>query len=142
MDGQGKEYTSSKIILTGTPAGASEGEIEVVEHTALADGILFKLKRNVATGLSENETDLATVGTIKRTIENLDYTDTEQANYYVSKVSQTDGVIAVERKKLPDAIAPNSGKLTDRAGTEIFNANQSDDSQIMIIDCGTSSTVL
>lgn len=142
LDGQGKKYTSSKIILTGTPAGASEGEIEVVEHTALADGILFKLKRNVATGLSENETDLASVGTVKRTIENLDYTDTEQANYYVSKVSQTDGVIAVTRKKLPDAVAPNSGKLTDRAGTEIFNANQSDNSQIMIIDCGTSSTVL
>lgn len=141
LDGQGKDYTSSKIILTGT-SGASEGEIEVVEHTALADGILFKLKRDVATGLSENEADLATVGTVKRTIENLDYTDTEQANYYVSKVSQTDGVIAVTKKKLPNAVAPNSGKLTDRAGTEIFNANQSDDSQIMIIDCGTSSTVL
>lgn len=87
-------------------------------------------------------TYLATVGSIEREIEKLDYTDAEQANYYVSKVSQTDGVIAVERKKLPDAVAPNSGKLTDRAGTEIFNANQSDDSQIMIIDCGTSSTVL
>lgn len=44
--------------------------------------------------------------------------------------------------KLREEVAPNSGKLTDRAGTEIFNANQSDDSQIMIIDCGTSSTVL
>lgn len=142
LDGLGKEYTSSKIVLTGSPAGMNKGEIEVVEHTALAAGILFKLKRDVATGLSENEADFATVGTVKRTIENLDYTDTDQANYYVSKVSQTDGVIAVERKKLPDAVAPNSGKLTDRAGTEIFNANQSDDSQIMIIDCGTSSTVL
>lgn len=85
---------------------------------------------------------VASQSTVKNAIENLDYTDVEQANYYVSKVSQTDGVIAVERKKLPDAVAPNSGKLTDRAGTEIFNANQSDDSQIMIIDCGTSSTVL
>lgn len=85
---------------------------------------------------------VASQSTVKNAIEKLDYTDTAQDNYYVSKVSQTDGVIAVERKKLPDAIAPNSGKLTDRAGTEIFNANQSDDSQIMIIDCGTSSTVL
>ncbi len=143
LNGQGKEYTASKIILTGNPAGGvNQGEIEVVEHPALVDGIVFKLRRDVATGLSENESDLATVGTVKRTIENLDYTDAAQANYYVSKVSQTDGVIAVERKKLPDAVAPNSGKLTDRAGTEIFNANQSDDSQIMIIDCGTSSTVL
>lgn len=143
LNGQGKEYTSSKIILTGNPAGGeNKGEIEVVEHSALVDGIVFKFRRDVATGLSENESDLATVGTVKSTIEHLDYTDAAQANYYVSKVSQTNGVIAVERKKLPDAIAPNSGKLTDRAGTEIFNANQSDDSQIMIIDCGTSSTVL
>ena len=94
------------------------------------------------TSTSSTAADLATVGSIEREIEKLDYTDTEQANYYVSKVSQTDGKIAVTRKKLPDAVAPNSGKLTDRAGTEIFNANQSDDSQIMIIDCGTSSTVL
>lgn len=143
LNGQGKEYTSSKIILTGNPAGGeNKGEIEVVEHSALVDGIVFKFRRDVATGLSENESDLATVGTVKSTIERLDYTDAAQANYYVSKVSQTNGVIAVERKKLPDAIAPNSGKLTDRAGTEIFKANQSDDSQIMIIDCGTSSTVL
>lgn len=94
------------------------------------------------TSTSSTAANLATVGSIEREIEKLDYTDAEQANYYVSKVSQTDGVIAVERKKLPDAVAPNSGKLTDRAGTEIFNANQSDNSQIMIIDCGTSSTVL
>lgn len=106
--------------------------------------ISAKLNRTIdeKTSTSSTAANLATVGSIEREIEKLDYTDTEQANYYVSKVSQTDGVIAVERKKLPDAIAPNSGKLTDRAGTEIFNANQSDDSQIMIIDCGTCSTVL
>lgn len=95
-----------------------------------------------ADGTLSETNKVASQSTVKNAIEKLDYTDTAQDNYYVSKVSQTNGVIAVERTKLPDAIAPNSGKLTDRAGTEIFNANQSDDSQIMIIDCGTSSTVL
>lgn len=99
----------------------------------------FEIK---ADGTLSETNKVASQSTVKNAIENLDYTDNAQDNYYVSAVNQTDGVIAVERKKLPDAVAPNSGKLTDRAGTEIFNANQSDDSQIMIIDCGTSSTVL
>lgn len=95
-----------------------------------------------ADGTLSETNKVASQSTVKNAIENLDYTDTAQDNYYVSAVNQTDGKIAVTRKKLPDAVAPNSGKLTDREGTEIFNANQSDDSQIMIIDCGTSSTVL
>lgn len=127
----------------------SQGEVRAYVDPASASDtatakVSFKLNRTVdeKSSTSSAAANLATVGSIEREIEKLDYTDAEQANYYVSKVSQTDGVIAVERKKLPDAIAPNSGKLTDRAGTEIFNANQSDNSQIMIIDCGTSSTVL
>ena len=122
-------------------------EVETLVHKNASTGVVeisSQLLRQVnsKSDTTHSAMDLATLGSIEREIEKLDYTDAEQANYYVSKVSQTDGVIAVERKKLPDAIAPNSGKLTDRAGTEIFNANQSDDSQIMIIDCGTSSTVL
>jgi hypothetical protein len=140
-----EEQTYSPKTIHFTPDVGSEVEILTVFDSA-NDKVKVgaRLLRQVN---SESDTptgimDLATIGSIQREIGKLDYTDTEQANYYVSKVSQTDGVIAVERKKLPDAIAPNSGKLTDRAGTEIFNANQSDDSQIMIIDCGTSSTVL
>lgn len=122
-------------------------DIETLVHKNTETGVV-EISSQIARIIDEKSdvangaTALATLGSIEREIENLDYTDAEQANYYVSKVSQTDGKIAVERKKLPDAVAPNSGKLTDRAGTEIFNANQSDDSQIMIIDCGTSSTVL
>ncbi len=122
-------------------------DIETLVHKNTSTGVIeisSQISRiiNEKSDTSNLATALATLGSIQREVEKLDYTDAEQANYYVSKVSQTNGVIAVERKKLPDAIAPNSGKLTDRAGTEIFNANQSDDSQIMIIDCGTSSTVL
>lgn len=122
-------------------------DIETLVHKNTETGVV-EISSQIARIIDEKSdvesgaTALATLGSIEREIEKLDYTDTAQDNYYVSKVSQTDGVIAVERKKLPDAVAPNSGKLTDRAGTEIFNANQSDDSQIMIIDCGTSSTVL
>lgn len=140
-----EEQTYSPKTIHFTPDVGSEVEILTVFDSA-NDKVKVgaRLLRQV-NGKSDTPTsgmDLATVGSIEREIEKLDYTDTDQANYYVSKVSQTDGVIAVTKKKLPDAVAPNSGKLTDRAGTEIFNANQSDDSQIMIIDCGTSSTVL
>lgn len=140
---------TTKLIAATEINFQSQGEVRAYVDPASASDtttakVSFKLNRTVDEKSSTSSTaaNLATVGSIEREIEKLDYTDTEQANYYVSKVSQTDGVIAVERKKLPDAVAPNSGKLTDRAGTEIFNANQSDNSQIMIIDCGTSSTVL
>lgn len=152
-------YTSSNIFqkenhnkISFEESGYANQSPEVsvrLKPNVTQDGDVFtqiriglKRKVDLKTSTSSAANDLATVGSIQREVEKLDYTDAEQANYYVSKVSQTNGVIAVERTKLPDAVAPNSGKLTDRAGTEIFNANQSDDSQIMIIDCGTSSTVL
>lgn len=121
------------------------GNVEITMSENAAGGLVdisANIKPNVIDGTISTSNPLTTKSTVTKAIDALDFTDTAQDGYYVSKVSQTDGVIAVERKKLPDAVAPNSGKLTDRAGTEIFNANQSDDSKIMIIDCGTSSTVL
>ena len=141
--GKDTEFNPEKVFFLQEPSDEIQSYVEYLDSYKTLK-ISYSLSRKVDTKSSTfgSPDNLATVGSIEREIEKLDYTDAEQANYYVSKVSQTDGVIAVERKKLPDAIAPNSGKLTDRAGTEIFNANQSDDSQIMIIDCGTSSTVL
>lgn len=124
---------------------AGTGNVEITMSANPAGGLVdisANIKPNVIDGTISTSNPLTTRSTVTNAIDALDFTDTAQDGYYVSKVSQTNGVIAVERKKLPDAVAPNSGKLTDRAGTEIFNANQSDDSQIMIIDCGTSSTVL
>ena len=124
---------------------AGTGNVEITMSANPAGGLVdisANIKPNVIDGTISTSNPLTTRSTVTNAIDALDFTDTAQAGYYVSKVSQTNGVIAVERTKLPDAVAPNSGKLTDRAGTEIFNANQSDDSQIMIIDCGTSSTVL
>ena len=124
---------------------AGTGNVEITMSANPAGGLVdisANIKPNVIDGTISTSNPLTTRSTVTNAIDALDFTDTAQDGYYVSKVSQTNGVIAVERTKLPDAVAPNSGKLTDRAGTEIFNANQSDDSQIMIIDCGTSSTVL
>lgn len=124
---------------------AGTGNVEITMSANAAGGLVdisANIKPNVIDGTISTSNPLTTRSTVTNAIDALDFTDTAQDGYYVSKVSQTNGVIAVERTKLPDAVAPNSGKLTDRAGTEIFNANQSDDSQIMIIDCGTSSTVL
>lgn len=39
------------------------------------------------------------------------------------------------------ATAPNNGKLKDGVGTEIFSANASADVQILVIDCGSATTV-
>ena len=141
-------------IYALTDAGTVEGEVFNFAGTGNVDitmsanpacglvDISANIKPNLIDGTISTSNPLTTRSTVTNAIDALDFTDTAQNGYYVSKVSQTNGVIAVERTKLPDAVAPNSGKLTDRAGTEIFNANQSDDSQIMIIDCGTSSTVL
>lgn len=140
----------SALTADGTIEGeafnlAATGNVEITMSENAAGGLVdisANIKPNVIDGTISTSNPLTTKSTVTNAIDALDFTDTAQDGYYVSKVSQTNGVIAVERTKLPDAVAPNSGKLTDRAGTEIFNANQSDDSQIMIIDCGTSSTVL
>lgn len=124
---------------------ADTGNVEITMSENAAGGLVdisANIKPNVIDGTISTSNPLTTKSTVTNAINALDFTDTAQDGYYVSKVSQTGGVIVVERKKFPDAVAPNSGKLTDRAGTEIFKANQSDDSQIMIIDCGTSTTVL
>lgn len=135
----GQTFSIGEEISISTPSN----DILITQDTDNENGILLRLARAIATSKNAEPRALATVGVIDEKIGDLDYTDpNKQTGYYVSGVTQTDGKIAVTREKLPDAVAPNSGKLTDRAGTEIFNANQSDDTQIMIIDCGTSSTVL
>lgn len=135
----GQTFSVGEEISISTPSD----DILITQDTDNENGILLRLARAIAASKNAESRALATVGVVDEKIGDLDYTDpNKQTGYYVSGVTQTDGKIAVTREKLPDAVAPNSGKLTDRAGTEIFNANQSDDTQIMIIDCGTSSTVL
>lgn len=42
----------------------------------------------------------------------------------------------------PSIPTPAAGKLLDAAGTEIFNANQTDDSTIIVIDCGSATELV
>lgn len=135
----GQTFSVGEEISISTPSN----DILITQDTDNENGILLRLARAIAASKNAESSALATVGVVDEKIGDLDYTDpNKQTGYYISGVTQTDGKIAVTREKLPDAVTPNSGKLTDRTGTEIFNANQSDDTQIMIIDCGTSSTVL
>lgn len=69
----------------------------------------------------------------------LDKIDTAVSGQYVSAVSQTDGIISVTRAALPTV---NTGKLLGADGTELFNANQSGDSTIAIIDCGSATELI
>lgn len=81
----------------------------------------------------------------------LNKADSAVSNQYVTAVSEADGIITVTRKQIayseisgtpviPEAA--NAGKLLGADGVEIFNANQSEDSTIIVIDCGSSSELV
>lgn len=94
---------------------------------------------------------LATTSALNAAIAGLDKADAAVANQYVTAVSETDGVISVTRKQIAWSeisgkptipSAPAAGKLLDAAGTEIFNANQTDNSTIIVIDCGSATELV
>ena len=69
---------------------------------------------------SGNGTDAVTGKAVKAAIDGLDVTDTEVAGQYVSKVSETDGKIAVTRKALP------STTDTEVAGQYVSKVSETD----------------
>lgn len=146
--GSQKVFSHGGLAFAEGPITGGSKEVSVALDTTTVGSatytrVLIGLKRGVSDAYStEGGTSLASLSAVQNALSKLNVTETGTDNSYVSNVRQVDGKIVVSRKTLPDAVQPNSGKLTDRAGTEIFNANQSDDSKIMIIDCGTSSTVL
>lgn len=101
-------------------------------------------------GLSTTLSTFATTSALNAAIAGLDKADAAVANQYVTAVSETDGVISVTRKQIqyseiagtPSIPTPAAGKLLDAAGTEIFNANQTDDSTIIVIDCGSATELV
>lgn len=90
---------------------------------------------NQVNGLQDALDGKEAAGTAASLIAGLDVADAAVEGQYVSSVQETDGKIAVTRKALP---VVNAGKLMF-GGTEVFNANQSTDVNITIIDCGDSS---
>ena len=132
-----------------------------ITNTEVADGALSQSKINGLTAALNSkleQSDLADYATdddvsaaVTAAIGKLDKADAAVANQYVTAVSETDGVISVTRKQIAwseisgkPAIpsAPAAGKLLDAAGTEIFNANQTGDSTIIVIDCGSATELV
>ena len=109
------------------------------------------ITQDQVSGLSATLGTFATTSALNAAIAGLDKADAAVANQYVTAVSETDGVISVTRKQIQyseiagtPAIpsAPAAGKLLDATGTEIFNANQTDDSTIIVIDCGSATDLV
>ena len=108
------------------------------------------ITQNQVSGLTDTLATFATTTALNAAIAGLDKTDAAVANQYVTAVSETDGVISVTRKQIsyneladkPTIATPAAGKLLDAAGTEIFNANQTGDSTIIVIDCGSATDLI
>ena len=80
-----------------------------------------------------------------------DVEDDPVLNQYVTAVKQEDGKVEISRKQISyDEIlntpfipsGANNGKLLDLNNNEIFSADQSNDSMVIYIDCGTSEDVI
>ena len=120
------------------PAAITESTVSGWGFTKNA-GTVTSVRLGATTITSSGDLTSATNTLITTAIGGLDVTDTAVSNQYVSAVSETDGKIKVTRATLPSA---NNGKLLDAAGNEIFTANQSDNSTIIVIDCGTSTELV
>ena len=83
-------------------------------------------------------------GTAQGLINGLDKTDAAVVNQYVTAVSETDGIITVERKQIAysEISGTPTGKILDAEGTEIYNPTQAEDTTITIIDCGSATELV
>ena len=80
---------------------------------------------------------------ISVTQTSLAHTVTATSGNYISGITQAaNGNISISQKVLPTAPTPGNGALQDGTGNVIFTANQSTNTQILVIDCGTASTVV
>ena len=120
------------------PAAITESTVSGWGFTKNA-GTVTSVKLGATTITSSGDLTSATNTLITTAIGGLDVTDAAVSGQYVSAVSEADGKIKVTRATLPSA---NNGKLLDAEGNEIFTANQSGDSTIIVIDCGTSTEVI
>lgn len=140
--------------LTATISGLGAGK--TITALTQANGVISATASDIAitqsqvSGLTDTLSTFATTSALTTAIAGLDKTDAAVANQYVTAVSETDGVISVTRKQIsyneltdkPTIATPAAGKLLDAAGTEIFNANQTGDSTIIVIDCGSATELV
>ena len=137
--------------ITGT-AGAGK----TLTALSQTDGVVsatfgdIAITQSQVSGLTDTLGTFATTSALNAAIAGLDKTDAAVANQYVTAVSETDGVISVTRKQIsyneltdkPTIATPAAGKLLGADGTEIFNANQTGDSTIIVIDCGSATDLV
>ena len=143
-------------LIAGLTASISNTTGKTITGLTQTDGVIsatfgdIAITQSQVSGLSATLGTFATTSTLNAKIAGLDKADAAVANQYVTAVSETDGVISVTRKQIqyseiagtPSIPTPAAGKLLDAAGTEIFNANQTGDSTITIIDCGSATELV
>ena len=148
--------TASNLITALDLATVSVGAGQTIKTIAQTDGKVavttqsITIAQSQVSGLSTTLGTFATTSALNSKIAGLDKADAAVANQYVTAVSETDGVISVTRKQIsyneladkPTIATPAAGKLLDAAGTEIFNANQTGDSTIIVIDCGSATELV
>ena len=143
-------------LIAGLTASISNTTGKTITGLTQTDGVIsatfgdIAITQSQVSGLSATLGTFATTSALNTKIASLDKADAAVSNQYVTAVSETDGVISVTRKQIqyseiagtPSIPTPAAGKLLDAAGTEIFNANQTGDSTITIIDCGSATELV
>ena len=138
-------------LISGLTASISNTAGKTITGLTQTNGKIAATFSDIAITASQVTNLTSTVSSqIATAIAGLDKTDAAVANQYVTAVSETDGVISVTRKQIsyneltdkPAIATPAAGKLLDAAGTEIFNANQTDNSTIIVIDCGSATELV
>ena len=149
---EGKAHThSNKALLdtyTQTEANLADAVAKKHEHSnkAVLDGI-------TAEKVTKWDEASATIeGAVEAGIATLDYADTAVAGQYVSKVSQTDGVISVERAEFAKATTADYGMIKyDNTSVGLNTNNQlevkavntnllfTSEGDVLVFDCGGSN---
>lgn len=149
---EGKAHThSNKALLdtyTQTEANLADAVAKKHEHSnkAVLDGITAEKVTKW------DEASAAIEGAVEAGIATLDYADTAVAGQYVSKVSQTDGVISVERAEFAKATTTDYGMVKyDNTSVGLNTNNQlevkavntnllfTSEGDILVFDCGGSN---
>lgn len=144
--------TAQNLIngLDATISGLGAGK--TITSLTQTNGVISATASNIAITASQVTNLTSTVSSqIATAIAGLDKADAAVSNQYVTAVSEADGIITVSRKQIawseisgkpaiPSAAA--AGKLLDATGAEIFNANQTGDSTIIVIDCGSATELV
>lgn len=131
--------TTQSISIT---SGQVSGLGSLATKSSLSAADIPTLSISKVSGLQGALDDKEAAGTAQSLIDGLDKTDSAVSGQYVSAVSQTNGVISVTRAALPTMPTVNAGKLLDAEGNEIFNANQSTNDTIVLIDCGSATELV